>query len=286
MKLFRIFAVGLILSAVVVSTALAPIGNAVGQTGSGTVLFSDKLFTLPAFNIANFTILPLDYTDPSTTTTGPSSDPPEADVVPNFSGLVVNGPTAIDSDDDDTDDLIIDKNGKIFINNRLEVDADDDGDEELRIIPGLITLGDFPGGESMAITPILNMVKIVTRDPGFFIVESPSVKFAMPTNAAGDVDFEIEGDLQVDGKIETASTIGSHYINRQEATSETEAIATCDTGHVMTGCSGRAPSTTFKGTAPDGTSCTAYRGTSGTIYAYAHCFDPSGITDPDTYYYP
>jgi len=51
MELFRIFAVGLILSAVVVATAVAPLTSAVG----------------------------------------PTSDPPNADVIPNFSGLNVSG---------------------------------------------------------------------------------------------------------------------------------------------------------------------------------------------------
>ena len=277
MKLFRIFAVGILLSAVVVSTALAPIGNAAQQQAES---FSSKLFSLPNFDITDFTILDLNYTDPSTTTTGPSSDPPEADVVPNFSGLVVNGPTAIDSDDDDTDDLIIDENGKIFINNRLEVDADGDGDEEFLVSPDLMILGEYPGGPYMLVS---NFFMIETEDPGFFTVQSPNVKFAMPTGASGDVDFEIEGNLQVDGTIQTASTIGTRYINSKFNTGYSVTVS-CDSDHDLTGCSGWSwGSGQFKGTFPDGIACQSKRSTSGGIWAYANCFDPSGITDPGTY---
>lgn len=284
MKLFRIFAVGLILSAVVVATAIAPIGSAASSTPPPPASFSSSFFTIPTFNLSSFNSAVLNYTPIGTSTTGPTFDPPKADVVPNFSGLVVNGPTAIDSDDDGTEDLLIDEDGEIFINNYFAANANpSDGNNEIELIGNdSLILGDYPTLSSITIDNVSTHQVLIMSDQ-YITMWAPFVKF---TTGVGDVDMEIEGDLQVDGTIQTASTIGSHYINRQLGSSTTIATATCDTGHVMTGCSGYAPSTSFKGTIPAVSSCKAYRGTSGNIYAYAHCFDPSGIKDPDTYYYP
>jgi hypothetical protein len=294
MKLFKIFAVGLILSAVVVTTALAPVGSAAsaGSTGGATQYesFSSQFFTLPSFELSNFNIGNLTYTTPEISTTGPTSNPPEADVVPNFSGLIVEGPTAIDADKDGTDDLIVDENGKIFINNRFEVNGDpnDDTNEELDLIGNdSLILGEYSAGVFMIIDNLITQqLQIKAYDStgvGYFSVLSPNIKFYYPL---GDVDMEIEGDLKVDGTIRTGNAVGTNYINRQYASGATSVTATCDTDHIMTGCSGYGASTSFKGVIPSVTSCTAYRGSSGNIYAYAHCFDPSGIKDPDTYYYP
>lgn len=268
MKLFRIFAVGLILSAVVVATAVAPISSAASSTPP-----PNGSFTSPNIDVSSFSSAVLNYTSPTTSTTGPTSDPPEADVVPNFSGLVVNGPTAIDGDDDGTEDIIIDEDGEIFINNKFEVDVNADGNEELEITPGLIALGDFPGGMYIAITSVFNMIQFETND-GFFSVKSPFVDFVSGSGA--DVKFQIDGDLTVEGLIKSYEAIGSYYVNKDYASGYSSTVS-CDTGDLLTGCSGWSYGTgVFKGTYPDGISCISKRSTSGGIWAYANCLDPTG----------
>lgn len=279
MKYFKIFAVGLIISAVVIATAIAPVINAAAGGGSSTTQysFSNKLFALPAFDITGFNKTAVSVTTTSTSTTGPTLDPPDASVTPNFSGLVVEGTTTIDGNDDDVDDLIIDDNGKLFINNRFEVDGDDDGNPELDVIGNdSLILGEYSAGAAIVIdNQSTTQVLVNAYDSSgfaYFSVYAPFVKFFGPS----DIDFEIEGDLEVDGKIQSAEAIGSYYINKKNFSGYNVTVS-CDTDDYLTGCSGYAGSSAFKGSIPDGISCTAYRSSSGTINAYATCFDPVGV---------
>ncbi len=273
MKLFRIFAVGLIISAVVVATAVAPISSAESSTPP-----PNGLFVSPNIDVSSFNSAVLNYTSPATTTTGPTSDPPEADVVPNFSGLVVNGPTAIDGDDDGTEDIIIDEDGEIFINNKFEVDANADGDEELEINSTFVALGSYPGGAHMLIATAVNMIQIRTND-GYLSVESPYIDFTSGSGA--DVKFQIDGDLTVTGSIRSHEAIGSYYRKAYTSLENTvySGSVACKSGDHLIGCSAYAGTdTAIQGTKMTLSTCYGYSVGSKKIRVFAMCFDPDGET--------
>lgn len=283
MKLFRIFAVGLILAAVVVSTALAPVGSAASIGTIGTYgSFSDFLFTSPALDFSSATLASPTYTTPSLSATGPTSNPPEADVVPNFSGLVVEGPVAVDPDDDGDNDFLIDEDGEIFINNRFEVngDPDEDNNAELNLIgKDSLILGKYVTGVGVLIDNILTRQVFIdgyddTLGVGFITLDSPNI--LMTHFTGGDTDVQIDGDLKVTGKLRSSTSIGSYYIVTNNASAYSTS-ASCDSGDYLTGCSGYASTSAFKGAIPNGLTCTAYRSSSGSITAYAICLDPVGI---------
>ncbi|MFC1810674.1 hypothetical protein ACFLZH_04190 [Patescibacteria group bacterium] len=285
MKLFKIFAVGLILSAIVVATAIAPVINAAydpDPPSSTEYSFSDKLFTSPIFDSSSISKVGVTLPSfPSTSTTGPTLDPPDANVTPNFSGVVVDGIAIIDGNNDDVDDLIIDENGKIFINNELELDVDGDGNPEIDVLEnGYMFLGDYPAGLAILIAQSANHFHIDAYNDsvgdGYFIVTSPNVKFE---SNIGDVDFEIEGNLQVDGAIESADSIGSFYTRFYDSeTSVTSTDVPCFSGDFLTGCSGRNRyDYAIQGTVATTETCSVYNVGSHQLYVYATCFDPDGL---------
>lgn len=281
MKHFRIFAVGLILSAVIVSTALAPLGNAAANTQIQD--FSDRLFIAPSLSFSSFVSITKDLNfSTTTTTTGPTSNPPEADVVPNFSGLIVEGPVSVDADDDGNDEFVIDEDGEVFVDERFEVNAGGaagDTFAELDVIGyDSLKLGKYASGVGVVIDNFLTKQVYIDAydasiDLGYFTVESPNI---LLTHAAGTADVQIEGDLNVTGAINSPNSIGSFYMASQNA-SAYSVSATCDSGDFLTGCSGYASTSAFKGAIPSGRTCTAYRSSSGSITAYAMCHDPAGI---------
>lgn len=86
----------------------------------------------------------------------------------------------------------------------------------------------------------------------------------------------INDDLEVTGNITTSGGIGSFYKITSSLSSAYYTIASCNAGDYLTGCSGY-HSLGLKYTYPSEVNCTAYGMGSGTVRAYALCFDPEGV---------
>lgn len=107
-------------------------------------------------------------------------------------------------------------------------------------------------------------------------------------NGTGHLD--IQGDTNVNGTFAaanikangsvTASSIGKFISRFKSASGGALTIkASCDTGYILIACSGfnDGAAAVYKGAKPVGNECVAERtSSSGTLYAYAYCFNPMG----------
>lgn len=227
---------------------------------SGTT-FIDDVLTDPSFDFGDITLPEEPCTDE------PCENPPLGEVIPTFSGLIVEGislfkgEVAIDPDNDGNNNFHASDNGKIKINNN---------DESAEMI-----LSNFLS------SLYINVGTFLVDNSGLTVFTSPYIIVGTDTleinsRGADSIDISIDGEIQSDG-------FGSTYVNTKYVSSSRSTSVSCEDGDMLVGCSGYSfdpgSSGGLKGANPNTLSGTCYAydySTSGGIRANAICLDPQG----------
>lgn len=251
-------------------------------------------------------------------TTGPTTNPPIGDVTPTFSGVTVTGTADLEGDVTVGETLtstsqptgtspkalftvqglgLVDAH--ILDVSSLTVDKQTAGDmiiyDDLTVGPNYREAGHWASpvttlnGVTRHLTGPITL-GAVNLDNNTVLGEVLYIgnfdAWNVPANKRNNGDVVIQGDLTVGysgtGKI-YADQVGSFYRRMANSSTGGTVNVSCDAGSTITGCSGYSTTNGFKGSIPawNTSTCWAYT-TSGTVYAYATCFDPTGVITSST----
>ncbi len=250
---------------------------------------------------------------------GPTTDPPDGDVTPTFSGVIVTGvsnlegnvtagagvtatgqPTAVSAK------ALFNIQGLALIDaymldlNSVGTAGKTAGD---MVIYDDLTVGPNYGEAGHWASPVTMLYGVTRHLLGPIVIGNVNLDnntvlgevlyigdfdaWNVPADRRNDGDVVIQGDLTVGysgtGKI-YADQVGSRYRRSSYSASVMTGVS-CDAGSVITGCSGYS-SSGYQGTIPSWgpsgkiTTCWAY--SSNNVSAFANCFDPTGVTTNNT----
>lgn len=233
--------------------------------------------------------------------TGPTSDPPTANVTPNFSGLTVTGnidnhtgnlntnnltanggvtagPSTFDSVNSYGNvsagynlnagaDLTVEGtttlNGQTNVNGLMYVDANNDGFPEIKALDfNIASLGKYSDGVYLVVENLFGSILLkATTGSGTVTIQANDINLNGPANVSGTL---------------TATRVGSYYQIYRKATSANYTYTSCYSGDFLTSCNGKTTAGSLMYAYPSNNICQVKSTASGTIYARAVCFDPAG----------